>query len=186
MKKKKTRNKKKNSNSSWILIITLSAFVISFIFSFASEMLLSNATTVVGIIVLVAFILIGILFDMIGVAVTSADISPLNSMSAQKLKGADTAVNFKKNAAKVSSFCNDVVGDICGIISGSAGVIVANSIADSLNFPLLYVTLFITALIASFTIGGKALGKGVAMKNNTKILYNFARVISLVYKPKSK
>ena len=46
-----------------------------------------------------------------------------HAMSSKKIKGAKKAVSFKKNADKVSSFCNDVIGDICGIISGSAGEI---------------------------------------------------------------
>lgn len=37
-----------------------------------------------------------------------------------KLEEQMLRLNLKKNADKVSSFCNDVIGDICGIISGAA------------------------------------------------------------------
>ncbi len=114
----KNKDKKKSSNAGWIIKIIILAFVISITFSFASEMILSNVGMMVGILVLLVFVLLGVIFDMIGVSVTSADIGPFNSMSAQKVRGADIAVKFIKNADKVSSFCNDVVGDICGIISG--------------------------------------------------------------------
>lgn len=180
----KNKERKKKSNVLWIIKITILAFVISFVFSYASESILKNVNMITGIIVLLVFILIGIIFDMVGVAVTSADISPFNSMNAKKLKGANVAVMFIKNADKVSSFCNDVVGDICGIISGSAAAIVALAVSSAANFPILYVTLTVTAITASLTIGGKAMGKGIAIKNNTAILYAFAKIVSIFYKVK--
>ena len=30
-----------------------------------------------------------------------------------------------RNAGRVSSFCNDVIGDICGVISGSAAAVIS-------------------------------------------------------------
>ena len=99
--------KKKKTNIKWIITITLLAFTISFVFSLISELTLSNVGLILSIIILLLFIGIGIIFDMIGVAVTSGTESPLNAMSSKKLKGAKKAVLFKKNADKVSSFCND-------------------------------------------------------------------------------
>jgi len=119
---------------------------------------------------------------MIGVAITASDEEPLHSMSSKKLKGAKKAVNFKKNAHKVSSFCNDVIGDICGIISGSAGVTIALNIADKLNISTFWMCLLITAIIASLTIGGKALCKNIAIKNSHKIVYTTAKVLSIFSK----
>ena len=127
------------------------------------------------------FIFIGILFDIIGVAVTSVDDKSFHSMAAQKVRGASLAVKFIKNSSKVSSFCNDVIGDICGIVSGSAGVIVALSISNLFGFNNFVISLLTTSVIASLTIGGKALGKTYAIKNNNKIVYNFAKVISCFY-----
>lgn len=178
--------KKKNSNVGWIIKIIILTFFISLTFSFISEIALNNTTTVVGILILLVFILIGVLFDMIGVAVTAADEKPLHSMNARKVRGANVATVFKRNADKVSSFCNDVVGDICGIISGSAGVVIANSLVKVLNFNSLIITLTVTALVASLTIGGKAIGKSVAIKKSNNILYTFAKMISLFYNPKTK
>lgn len=105
-------------------------------------------------------------------------------MGARKVKGAKTAVLFKKNANKVSSFCNDVIGDICGIISGSAGVTVALSIANTFKIPVLPVTLCITALIASLTIGGKAAGKGIAMSRSNDILFMVSKMVAFFKKEK--
>lgn len=176
--------KKKNNNSKWIIKITLLAFIISFVFSFISELALNNTGVFIGIIILFIFILLGIIFDMIGVAVTAADEKPIHSMNARKVRGADIATIFKKNADKVSSFCNDVVGDICGIISGSAGVVIATSLTKIVKIEPFYISLIVTAIIAALTIGGKALGKGFAMKNSNNILYSFSKFVSYFYKPK--
>lgn len=178
--------KKKNKNLGWIIKITILAFVISFIFSFISLVTLSNTKTIVGVIILLLFILIGVIFDMIGVAVTASDEKPIHSMNARKVNGANVATIFKKNADKVSSFCNDVVGDICGIISGSAGALIVTSLTSITDINPLFISLIVTSFIASLTIGGKALGKGFAIKNSNKILYGFSKFISYFYHPKSK
>ena len=107
---------KKNVDYSWILKIVLLSFVISVFFSFISEMTIPKFNIVLGIVICLLFIVVGIIFDMIGVSVTASDPSVFNSMAAKKIRGAKLAVKFKQKADKVSSFCNDVVGDICGII----------------------------------------------------------------------
>ena len=179
MKKINKKNKKSNTDYNWIIKITVLAFIISFIFSFVSETTLPNTGLFLGIILVFVFIILGVIFDMIGVSVTSSDESKFHSMSARKVRGAKTAVTLKKNAEKVSSFCNDVIGDICGIISGSAGVVIASKLATNLNISVFLTSLIVTAIIASLTIGGKALGKGVAIAKGNDILFAFAKVISI-------
>lgn len=176
--KKKEKKHKQIVDKKWVASITILAFVLSFFFSFVSEITLPNTTLWVEIILVLAFIFLGVLFDMIGVAVTSADIKPFNSMSSRKVKGAKMAVSLIQKADKVSSFCNDVIGDICGIISGSAGAIISKTIADTFSLNVFFVTLFTTAIIAALTIGGKALGKSYAINKNNMILYKFAKFLS--------
>lgn len=176
-----TKKKKKNN---WPLIVTILAFFISLLFSFISESIMPKVGIIIGIIILIIFILIGIIFDMIGVAVTSSDEEPLHAMSSKKIKGAKKAVSFKKNADKVSSFCNDVIGDICGIISGSAGVTVAIGLSNRFNLNLFLTSLIVTALIAALTIGGKAFCKKIALLNSHKIVYMTAKIISKLEKKK--
>ena len=154
---------KKKKRNNWPLIVTILAFTISLLFSFMSESVMPKVGIIVGIMILILFIFIGIIFDMIGVAVTSSNEEPLHAMSSKKIKGAKKAVSFKKNADKVSSFCNDVIGDICGIISGSAGVSVAKGLASTFNLNIFYTGLIVTALIAALTIGGKAFCKRIAI-----------------------
>lgn len=177
---------KKKKRNNWPLIVTILAFTISLLFSFMSESVMPKVGIIVGIMILILFIFIGIIFDMIGVAVTSSNEEPLHAMSSKKIKGAKKAVSFKKNADKVSSFCNDVIGDICGIISGSAGVSVAKGLASTFNLNIFYTGLIVTALIAALTIGGKALCKRIAIDNNHKIVYMTAKVISKFEKKRNR
>lgn len=169
------KNKKRNN---WVIIVTILAFFISLLFSTLSQKLMSKVHIILGIIILFFFIALGIVFDMIGVAVTSSDEEPLHSMNSKKIKGANKAVNFKKNADKVSSFCNDVIGDICGIISGSAGIVISSNIADFFKINIFYVSLIVTATIAALTIGGKAACKKIAINNSHRIVYRTAKIIS--------
>lgn len=168
---------KKNKNN-WVIIVTILAFFISLLFSSLSQTLMPRVHIILGIIILLFFIILGIVFDMVGVAVTASDEEPLHAMNSKKIKGAKKAVNFKKNADKVSSFCNDVIGDICGIISGSAGVAISTTLSKILNINIFYVGLVVTALIASLTIGGKAYCKKIAINNSHKIVYRAAKIIS--------
>lgn len=181
---KKSNKKKEKSNYQWVLKITLIALIISFVFSFGSETILPNVSMLFSILLVILFIMIGILFDMVGVSVTAANEKPFHSMSAQKVKGAKVAIKLIHNANKVASFCNDVIGDICGIISGSAGVIVASNIVETLHTDPFFTSLVITSIIAALTIGGKALGKSFAINKSNIIVYEFAKVISYIYKPK--
>ena len=171
-----------NKNYTWIIKIVIISFIISIFFSFISEMTIPNLNILLGILICVIFVFIGIIFDMIGTAVTASDISVLNSMASNKIRGAKLAVKLKKNADKVSSFCNDVVGDISGIVSGSAGAVIALRISDITNTNALLTALLVTGIISSITIGGKAIFKRLAIKKSNTILYRFALFLSLFYR----
>ena len=180
--RRKEKIKKEHVNVKWIIQIVVMAFVISFSLSFVSQMTIPNLSIWLGILVTLIFIVIGIIFDIIGVAVNSADEKVFHSMNARQVKGSRVAVKFKKNADKVSSFCNDVIGDICGIISGAAATTIAVGIANSLKVDVLFVNLTVAAIVAALTIGGKAMGKSFAMNKSDIILYEFAKVVSIFYK----
>lgn len=176
---KKPIKNKRLVDYTWVITITILAFFISLAFSFFSELVMADAKCLIAIIVILVFIGIGILFDMIGIAITVADIKTFNSMATKRVKGSKLAVSFIKNSEKASSFCNDVIGDICGIVSGSAGIALANMLSVPLNINIFTMTLVITAIIAALTIGGKALGKAAAINKSTIILYNFCKVLSV-------
>lgn len=179
---KKPVKNKKSVDYKWILTVTIFAFFISLIFSLFSETIIPSATSIVAIIIILLFIGIGILFDMIGISVTVADLKTFNSMATKQVRGARIAVKLIKNSEKASSFCNDVIGDICGIISGSAGAALSTILANSFHLNLLMTSLLITATIAALTIGGKALGKTAAINKSTKILFEFSKFLACSYK----
>lgn len=180
--RRKEKIKKEKVNVKWIITVVIVSFVISFCLSFIANSTIPNLSLILGIIVTLIFILIGILFDIIGVAVTTADEAIFHSMNSRKVKGAKVAVMFKKNADKVSSFCCDVIGDICGVISGAAGTTIAAILITKYNFNVLLVGLLVTAIISSLTIGGKAIGKSFAINKSDIILYEFAKFVSNFYK----
>ena len=181
--KKKVLNKK-TIDFHWVFLITGVAFLISILFSLLSETIISNVGIFVSLLILVVVIAIGVLFDMIGISVTAADIKTFNSMASKNVMGASLGVNFIKNADKLSSFCNDVIGDICGIISGALSSSVSIILSSKFSLNLLVVTLVVTGLVASATIGGKALGKSFAINKSNVILYNFSKIVSIFYRKK--
>ena len=77
-----------------------------------------TAQPAVAFVVLV-IIITGVVFDVIGIAVTAADETPFNSMASKKIRARQSLAAAER--PQVSSFCNDVVGDICGVVSGVAG-----------------------------------------------------------------
>lgn len=180
--KKKEKVKKERVNVKWIAIVSITAFIVSVCLSFIAQMTIPNFPLWLGIIITLLFIGLGIMFDIIGVAVTTADEAVFHSMNSRKVKGASIAVAFKKNADKVSSFCCDVIGDVCGIISGAAGTAITAILAADFKFNLLVTGLIVAAVIASLTIGGKAIGKSYAINKSEIILYQFAKFISNFYK----
>ena len=182
IKKELKKSKKTLVNYNWLIKIIVISFVIATIFTTIAETIIPNVSIIFSILLTLIFIGLGVIFDIIGVAVTSSDEAPFHSMSARKVKGAKAAVMLKKNADKVASICNDVVGDICGIISGSTGAVIALSIANSSNISSLLITVITMAIISALTIGGKAMGKSFAINKGNKILFNFARILSIFSK----
>ena len=162
----------------WLITIFLLALTISALFSFSSQELLSGASLFGAFLVLLAIIAFGIFFDLLGVAVTAAEEKPFHSMASRKVPGGSEGIWLLRNADKVSSVCCDVVGDICGIISGAAAAVVAVEVwASAPSLSERIIQLLLSALVAALTILGKAFCKQIAMENSTAIVQAAARVI---------
>lgn len=172
------KKKIKRTNAEWIVTVTLLAFIISIIMGFFGELILGNVGLIIAVIVTLIFIILGILFDVIGVATTAADIHVFNSMASKKVKGASIAVRLINNASRVSSVCCDVVGDVCGVASGSAGVTIATILITTTDHNTVIISALVTAIISMLTIGGKALGKGYAIRQSTDIVYKTSKFLS--------
>ena len=173
-----SQKKERNKAIRWVVTIFLVTIFISAIISLVSEEVMAGSGTVVACLILLAIILVGILFDIVGVAVTSADEKPFHSMAARKVPGAREAIRLLHNAERVSSICNDVIGDICGVVSGAASATIAARILMNFTFswPRL-VTLIMSSLVAGLTVGGKAIGKKFAIRSSTRIVHTVGRVI---------
>lgn len=177
--KKENKNISLKADYKWIVTITITAFIITFFMSIFSESALRDISLPLSILIVLTFIILGIIFDMIGISVTVADKKVFHSMAAKKVSGAKLALKLIDNNSKVSSFCNDVIGDICGILSGTAAGTIGILLASKLKLNIFTVTLVTTSLIAALTIGGKALGKSIAINHSNSILYKFARIIKI-------
>ena len=126
--------KERNKTIRWVVTIFFLTIVISGAISLLSDEIMSGSGMMVALLILLFVILIGILFDIIAVSVTSADEKPFHSMAARKVPGAQEAIRLLRNAERVSSICNDVIGDICGVVSGSASATIAAQILNNRIF----------------------------------------------------
>lgn len=178
--KQKNNKSKKQKAWVWPLIVLILAISISFVFSFLSELILQDAIVAVAIIVIFVFIALSIITDMIGLAVASSNIEHFTAMAARKVKGSKQAIALVKNADRVSSVLNDVIGDVCGILSGAAGASIVAKIAIDNGGNLLSILIpsLIAAIIAGLTIAGKAVFKRIAIKYANEITLNFSKFIN--------
>lgn len=183
-KKKKSSKKKRNV---WWIKATVISLVLSAFFSYLSE-IVSNAEQIVVVIVLLAFLILsGILFDAIGVAVTSCDTTPIISMASRKVYGAKTALWLTKNSDTVSSVCNDIVGDIFSIISGACSAALVVKITMSLEQTWqIVLSIAVSAIVSAMTIGGKAFMKKIAISNSKDFVMFVARVLAIFNKDERK
>ena len=163
----------------WALTIFLVTIAVSATISFVSGEVMDRSSMAVAFLILLFIVAVGIVFDSVGVAVTSADEKPFHSMASRRVSGAREAIRLLRNAEKVSSICNDVVGDICGVVSGAASATIAARAIMYLDFswPQL-VSLGMSALVAGLTVGGKAIGKTVAMNSCTEIVFLVGQILA--------
>lgn len=172
--------KKPQKRNTWFVKALFLTLILSFIFSLISELVIGNAPLAVAYLLIVLLVVIAVVTDMIGTAAAACDIEPFLAMSARKVKGSKMAVRLVKNAEKVSSVCADIIGDICGIVSGACGsAIVVKQFVDGTS---IFVSVLFSAVIAAITVSGKAFGKTYAMTNSNKIIFAVARVLSVFKK----
>ncbi len=183
---KKSNNNETNGlwkkyNLKWVLFITFWTFLLSMLISVLAEVVLGNTPILFAFIILLMIILIGVLSDMIGIAVTAANEKPFHAMAANKVEGSKYAIKLVKNASTVSNFCNDVIGDICGIVSGVAvGSIVLQLPATVFPLTRTVFTIVITGFVASLTVGGKAMGKNISIDRSQEIVFQTAKFLDFI------
>ena len=181
--KNNKKEKKESSEIKWFVTIFILAFILSIVFSFISTTAIDGLSIIPAILVLLLVVFTGVVFDVIGVAVTVGKESDFNAMAAKKIPGAKTSLNLIKNSAKVSNVCADVIGDVAGVLSGSIAALISVNITSSLGLDF-NIQFIISAIVASLTIGGKAIGKGIAQKNSTKIVGFAGKVLKVFSREK--
>ena len=168
-------------NMKWVLTITVITFILAVIFSVVAENLVDKLEVALAFLILLFIIIIGIIFDIIGIAVTKAEEKPFHSMASRKINEAKVAISLIRNAGPVSNFCNDVVGDISGIISGAVGASIIFKLTTEYGFKdSALLNTLIAASTAALTVGGKALGKSYALIHYEKIVMGLAKMIDKI------
>ena len=167
------------TNYKWLVKVVLVSVAASMAFTLATTEILGRAGYMLASAVLAVFIIIGIAFDMIGVAVTAAPEAPFHSMAVHREKGAVEALRLIKNADKVASICNDVVGDVSGVVSGSTAALIAAGAMEKLGAESMLFPLLISGAVTGMMIGGKAAGKALALNNSIVIVLKVGKMIGI-------
>lgn len=162
------------------LAVGTGTFFTAIFFAFFSEVVLPKLQFIIlSFLFLLLIILIGIIFDIIGLATAVADDTAFHAKAAKKVRGSTQALMLLRNADKVANFCNDVVGDICGTVSGALGASIIFQLVTSkpgLNESIL--SMVMTGLVAALTVGGKAAGKRMAIEDAVSIVFRVGKVLA--------
>lgn len=167
-------------NKKWkaILTLTLTTFFLSLVLNLGSNSVLSFLPLTLSFLLLLFIIFVGVVFDIVGVAATAGEEAPFHAMASNRIKGAKQAIWLIRHADGVSTFCNDLIGDVAGTLSGAIGVAIVFKLSTfSLNLGEALATTGMVALIAALTVGGKSLGKSFAISNSTTILILAGRLL---------
>ena len=179
--------KKISKGTAWAIKITIITFILACCVTFVTETASTKSNIVISILLLLFLIVVAILFDAIGVAAASCDPAPLLSMASRRVKGAVYAVKLVKNAEKVSNICNDVIGDMAGIISGICAATIVLKIVSSgegLTEYSLIISILMSSVVSAVTVGGKAFFKSIAMKNSKEMMLFAGRIIAVFARDK--
>ena len=167
----------------WPIKVFFLAFALSMFFSITSEFLLSDSGILVAILIIILLIAIAVITDMVGVAVTACPKEPFRAMASRKVRGAKESLLLLKHADKVSSLCADVIGDVCGILSGAAGTsILINVVTNATSALEILIASLISSTIAGLTIFGKAMGKKLSMQKCNSIVFMVGKLLSVFSK----
>ena len=167
----------------WAFKMFVVSLCLSSLFSLLSQTVLSHLGVILAAATIMLFIFVSVVFDMIGIAITSADESFFKTQLENHVKGSTIAIKLKRHSEKVCSFCADVVGDICGILSGAAGACIIMSLAKNISNSsvVILISTLVSSLIAGLTILFKALMKGYAIKNANKIILRLGKLLEKLF-----
>lgn len=166
------------NNKNWVIKAFLLTFFICILISGLSNTIASNANIWILVFITIIIILVGIIFDIIGTAVLTADEATFHAKASNKIRGSKESIHLIKNASNIANFCNDIIGDICGIVSGSMGAMIAITLANRFSFNPTIAALIVSSIISSIMVGGKAIGKNIAVKKSDSIIFRVGKIIN--------
>ncbi|MBS4025376.1 MAG: hypothetical protein KGZ96_06840 [Clostridia bacterium] len=165
-------------------VVGAATFFSAILIIFGSGIFFNKVTSLfLYFIFLIAIILVGIIFDIIGVAAAAATEPPLCARAAKKQAGALQAINLVRNADRVASFSNDVIGDIAGTVSGAIGAsIIFRLVLLEPGLNTFVYGAVMTGAVAALTVSGKAFGKSYAINEANEIIFFVGKLIYIVEK----
>lgn len=111
--KKEDKDSSKNNIKIWIIQVFIITFILSICFSFLSTIGINKLSLFPAILLLLFVIFLGVIFDIIGVAVTVANEHEFHAKASKKVKGSKKSIILIKNSSRVANICADVIGDVC-------------------------------------------------------------------------
>ncbi|MCX7714483.1 MAG: hypothetical protein N2171_01950 [Clostridia bacterium] len=166
----------------WTVIVVILSFVLSVAFSSVTSTIMDELAVGWAFFVLFSIILVNIVFDIVGTAVATAEETPFHSLASRKVKGAAQSVKIIRHAPQIANMCNDVIGDIAGIISGASTAIIVTQMVSIFKINGVMLSLVLTGFVGALTIGGKAFSKGVAMQNCNYIVFLLGKCFYYIQK----
>lgn len=175
-------NNKSSVSTTYVLLVAVGSFSLAVIFSIISELMIRNLTNLAyTFIILLAIIIMGVAFDILGTAVTAANEAPFHAKAAKRVLGAQQSIVLLRNADRVANICNDVIGDIAGTVSGALGISIVTRIAlQNPDWDTMFLNILITASVASLTVSSKALGKRFALSKSNNIIFFVGKAMANV------
>ncbi|PTX53933.1 hypothetical protein C8P63_12552 [Melghirimyces profundicolus] len=168
----------------WAALISVVTAMLSVFFSMVSAAFLRGLPWQGGMLVVLLIVLVGVFFDMLGIAATAAREPPFHAMAAHKVPGARHAIGIIRRADQFANFCNDVIGDISGIVSGAAGFAVVAALVFTMDIPesRWFLEPLMVGIISALTVGGKALGKTLSIRYSNEIVFRLGKVFYILEK----
>lgn len=160
------------------IITTFLTFFLTIVVALIAYLWIETIPFLLAILILFIIISIGVIADMIGVAAVAAEKESFHAKAAKKVFGAKKGLFLVKHANRVTSFMNDIVGDICGILSGSLGTVIVIRIASNWQAPKSWLDLLILSLIASITVGGKSFLKSYGLHKANEIILVVGKILA--------
>lgn len=152
-------------------------FPIAVAVALISNGILAKVGTVPAFSLLAGIILVHVLVDIVGTAVTAAEEAPFHAMAANRVAGAREAINLVRRADRVANVANDLFGDIFGTIGGAVSAAIVVRLAAGTRLPEAPLSIVLLALVAAVTVGAKAAAKTFAINQANEVIFLLGRIL---------